>query len=299
MKTTHLSNSFLLIIMFGVCTISVAQSGKEKGGNRKMGMNAAKSPLTIANVEQRLKKVTLTEKQKRTLVPLVARFRAALAQSRKEFETAVPKALRKARGDLSKKLEAQGMKGDKLREALSRAVKMTAAQTAALEKLQNSTKELNDQLRKAAGPIFDAKQQTTLGLLMADKPGTASKTQSPLTLNNFIKRFGKITLTAEQKKTLGPPVNRLRADLAQTQKEFETAVPVRLRNARAAASKKFEARGMKGNKLRKAISQDVKLTAAQSVALKKYREKKKQLDDDFRKACLTGLDPDQRKAVGL
>ena len=294
MKTAHLSNLFLVIMILGPCAISFAQSGKGKKGT-----SAAKSPLTLSNVEQRLKKMTFTTEQKNTLGPLIVRLQATLERSRKEFEVAVPESVRKARAEASKKLEAKGMKGDELREAIDRNVNMTPAQLDALKKFRNTTKELNDQLQKAAGSVLDRKQRSALGVSKTDKPNAASKTRSPLTLDNFIQRFGKIQLTDEQKRTLGPPVNKMRADLAGAQKEFESKVPEAIRNARAAASKKLEAKGLKGKKLREAVNQEVKLTGVQSVALQTYREIKKQLDENFRKACMKSLDPVQQKAVGL
>jgi len=127
------------------------------------------------------------------------------------------------------------------------------------------------------------------------------KKRKPVAVTNHLQRLSnpKIKLTDDQKNKLEPISKNYVEQYTRARQKFEAAVDETTRKARAAAEKKFRAKGHRGDKLRQSIDNAVELTRVQKAAIDIFRKKKQELDSGLRKVLWAALNEKERKIIGL
>lgn len=144
------------------------KSGKNKeGNNKKKGSGKKKkkrSPLTVANHLARLSKIKLTDDQKNKLEPISKEYTRKYTLARDKFDLAIDEKTRKARAVANEKFHTKGYRGDKLRNAIDKAVDLSRVQKAAVEIFRKAKQELDSDLRKVLWAALSPKERQIVGL---------------------------------------------------------------------------------------------------------------------------------------
>ena len=169
---------------------------------------------------------------------------------------------------------------------------------------QNTTLEAQDQPAKPATKKQDNDKTGNNKKGNGKNKGNGNKKKKkrkPVSVTNHLKRLSnpKIKLTDDQKNKLEPISKNYVEQYNRARQKFEAAVDETTRKARAAAEKKFRAKGHRGDKLRHSIDNAVELTRVQKAAIDIFRKKKQELDSGLRKVLWAALNEKERKIIGL